>query len=53
VTYLQGHYGINDAHVYTHHYVQPSDRSDPVAFDWNKFAYDRTALGNSETAFNR
>ena len=37
VAYLQGHYGISDQNIVTHHYVQPSDRTDPVDFDWDEF----------------
>jgi hypothetical protein len=53
VTYLQERYSIAADHVLTHHYVQPSDRTDPVNFNWNKFAMDRSLLGNIETAMCR
>lgn len=52
VAYLQTRYGVTDGHIYSHHYVQPSDRSDPVAFDWNKFALEKSELGSSEAAYN-
>jgi hypothetical protein len=53
VSYLQSRYGIGENHIYTHHYVQPSDRSDPVDFDWQKFALDRSVLGNAQTAMGK
>jgi len=52
VSYLQARYSVPDSHIYTHHMVQPSDRTDPVNFDWARFAMDRSQLKESETAFN-
>jgi hypothetical protein len=35
--YLQHRYDIVDDRLVAHSYVQPSDRKDPVAFDWKQF----------------
>ncbi len=52
VQYLQNRFAVSDNHVYTHHYVQPSDRSDPVNFDWERYTAFRLSLVNSRTAYN-
>ena len=51
VHYLQDRFMVSDNHIYTHHQVQPSDRSDPVNFDWDKYTADRLTLVNSRTAY--
>lgn len=53
VTYLQDRFSVNKNNILTHSFVQPSDRSDPVNFNWGKFAMDRSNLQNSETAYTR
>ncbi len=44
VRYLQSRFVVADNHVLGHGQVQPSDRSDPVNFDWQAFAADKQAL---------
>jgi hypothetical protein len=50
VSYLQQRYSVDDAHIYGHGKVQPSDRSDPVNFNWQAFAADKDSLRG--TAYN-
>ncbi|MBY0551838.1 MAG: peptidoglycan recognition protein family protein [Candidatus Obscuribacterales bacterium] len=42
--YLQQRFGIEDDHVVSHSYVQPSDRSDPVNFNWKAFNISKNML---------
>lgn len=49
VAYLQSKYDISRKQVVAHGYVQPSDRSDPVGFDWNRFFYDVAYLRSGQT----
>lgn len=42
--YLQQRFGIEDNKVVSHSYVQPSDRSDPVNFNWKAFNISKTML---------
>jgi len=51
VAYLQGRYSVANDHILTHHFVQPSDRSDPVNFEWDKFAYDKSLVSADQTAY--
>jgi N-acetyl-anhydromuramyl-L-alanine amidase AmpD len=51
VAYLQSRYSIDNDHILTHHFVQPSDRRDPVNFDWDKFAYDKSLVSTDQTAY--
>lgn len=52
VSYLQDKYDIAGSMVLAHGYVQPSDRTDPVGFDWHKFNSDLAFLKvNQTTAF--
>ncbi|MBS1957033.1 MAG: N-acetylmuramoyl-L-alanine amidase [Cyanobacteria bacterium SZAS-4] len=44
VRYLQNRFTVADNHVLGHGQVQPSDRSDPVNFNWQAFAADKQAL---------
>jgi hypothetical protein len=44
VTYLQGRYRVDDAHVVGHGQVQPSNRTDPVNFDWVAFENAKSLL---------
>lgn len=44
VRYLQNRFDVSDNHVLGHGQVQPSDRSDPVNFNWQTFAADKQAL---------
>lgn len=44
VAYLQGRFNVPDEHVLGHGEVQPSDRRDPVGFDWMAFNGDKNAL---------
>ena len=41
VRYLQDRFEVADNHIFGHGQVQPSDRSDPVNFDWQAFAADK------------
>jgi hypothetical protein len=50
VTYLQGHYHVDDGNVTTHHHVQPSDRSDPVGFDLAAFQSAKRSFAISAIA---
>jgi N-acetyl-anhydromuramyl-L-alanine amidase AmpD len=50
VSYLQQRYSVDDAHIFGHGKVQPSDRSDPVNFNWQAFAADKDSLRG--TAYN-
>jgi N-acetyl-anhydromuramyl-L-alanine amidase AmpD len=49
VRYLQDRFEVADNHIFGHGQVQPSDRSDPVNFDWQAFAADKQVL--TRTAF--
>jgi N-acetyl-anhydromuramyl-L-alanine amidase AmpD len=49
VRYLQERFQVTDNHVLGHGQVQPSDRSDPVNFNWQAFASDKEML--TRTAF--
>ncbi|CAN5232202.1 hypothetical protein BH10CYA1_BH10CYA1_08180 [soil metagenome] len=44
VRYLQNRFEVTDNHVFGHGQVQPSDRSDPVNFDWQSFTADKQVL---------
>lgn len=44
VTYLQGHFNVPDGNIYGHGQVQPSDRTDPVAFNWTNFYTQMTSI---------
>lgn len=48
---------FNITRVCGHGEVQPSDRTDPVAFDWSRFAKNLASLqqnqGETQTAYNR
>lgn len=52
VSYLQAHYGIEDSAVTTHHHVQPSDRTDPVGFDFLAFEDSKSELRNLAARFD-
>lgn len=49
VRYLQDRFKVSDNCVLGHGQVQPSDRSDPVNFNWQAFASDKQTL--TRTAF--
>ncbi len=49
VAYLQNRYDVSRKQVVAHGYVQPSDRSDPVGFDWNRFFYNVAYLRSGQT----
>jgi N-acetyl-anhydromuramyl-L-alanine amidase AmpD len=44
VRYLQDRFEVADNHIYGHGQVQPSDRSDPVNFNWQAFGADKQIL---------
>jgi len=50
VSYLQQRFSVDDQHIFGHGMVQPSDRRDPLNFDWQAFAADKNALKG--TAYN-
>lgn len=50
VRYLQNRFAVADNHVLGHGQVQPSDRSDPVNFNWQAFAADKQALSGTAYA---
>lgn len=45
VAYLQKRYSVASDHIYSHGFVQPSDRTDPVGFDWAAFNLAKANLG--------
>lgn len=49
VRYLQDRFKVSDNHIFGHGQIQPSDRSDPVNFDWTSFTADKQLL--TRTAF--
>lgn len=49
VSYLQDRYEIPRQKVLAHGYIQPSDRTDPVGFDWHKFNKDVAFLQDHQT----
>lgn len=49
VRYLQDRFEVADNHIYGHGQVQPSDRSDPVNFNWQAFGADKQIL--TQTAY--
>lgn len=53
VAYLQGRFGVTDDRIYSHHDVQPSDRTDPVNFDWVAFRTAKANLRSQTLAFKR
>ncbi len=50
VRYLQNRFKVADNYVLGHGQVQPSDRSDPVNFNWQAFAADKQALAGTAYA---
>lgn len=52
--YIKDRYNITQ--VYGHGQIQPSDRTDPVAFDWNRFSRNLASIHRSqvetETAYH-
>jgi hypothetical protein len=50
VSYLQRRYAVDDEHIFGHGMVQPSDRRDPVDFNWQAFAAEKNSLRG--TAFS-
>lgn len=42
--YLQNRYDIDDTRVLGHGQVQPSDRLDPVGFDWTEYKISKSVL---------
>ncbi len=50
VAYIKDRFPI--ANVYGHGQIQPSNRTDPVAFNWKGFHTDLRYLDASETAYN-
>jgi N-acetylmuramoyl-L-alanine amidase len=53
VVYLQSYFNVSDDHIYSHHEVQPSDRTDPVNFDWTAFNAAKAGLHTQAVAFKR
>jgi N-acetyl-anhydromuramyl-L-alanine amidase AmpD len=51
VVYLQQRFNVGDDHIYGHHQVQPSNRLDPVGFNWGEFNMARADLRNQTVAF--
>jgi N-acetyl-anhydromuramyl-L-alanine amidase AmpD len=47
VVQLQDKFGLSDQAVLSHAEIQPSDRSDPVDFDWNGFRQQVISLRDS------
>lgn len=47
VLYLQERYHVADCSVLAHKTVQPSDRRDPVNFNWTEFWQDKIALAHA------
>lgn len=50
VAYLQDRYSVADEHVLGHGEVQPSNRTDPVGFDWVAFGSAKSTLKTQSTA---
>jgi hypothetical protein len=44
VAYLQARFSVADNHVFGHGQVQPSDRTDPVNFNWVAFGQAKSSL---------
>jgi N-acetyl-anhydromuramyl-L-alanine amidase AmpD len=44
VAYLQGHYNVPNEAIYGHGQIQPSNRTDPVDFNWNNFVVGLASL---------
>jgi N-acetyl-anhydromuramyl-L-alanine amidase AmpD len=51
VRYLQERFKVADNHILGHGQVQPSDRSDPVNFNWQTFTTDKELL--TRTAYSK
>ena len=51
VDYIKDRFPISN--VYGHGQIQPSNRTDPVAFNWTKFNKDLTYLNASQTAYTK
>jgi N-acetyl-anhydromuramyl-L-alanine amidase AmpD len=50
VAYLQGHYGVPNSGIYGHGQIQPSNRTDPVDFNWNNFVVSLASLKQDKDA---
>ncbi|RTL42652.1 MAG: N-acetylmuramoyl-L-alanine amidase [Candidatus Melainabacteria bacterium] len=50
VRYLQDRFKVTDNHIFGHGQIQPSDRSDPVNFDWQSFKADKQTLTRTPVA---
>lgn len=47
VHYLQGRFNVANDHVYGHGQIQPSDRTDPVNFNWQTFVSSKDILNRT------
>lgn len=47
VAYLQKRYSVSSDRIYSHGFVQPSDRTDPVGFDWAAFNLAKANLSQT------
>lgn len=50
VAYLQDRYSIGNEKILSHGYVQPSDRTDPVGFNWTDFNNQKDSLSRQMVA---
>src|SRR6185437_6032200 len=50
VVYLQQRFNVADDHIYGHHQVQPSNRLDPVGFNWGEFNIAKSDLRSQTVA---
>jgi N-acetyl-anhydromuramyl-L-alanine amidase AmpD len=50
VAYLQDRFDVPNSGIVGHGQIQPSNRTDPVNFDWNRFVTSLSALKNASQA---
>lgn len=48
VAYLQDHFKVTNDSIVGHGQIQPSNRTDPVDFNWNNFVANLTSLNKSD-----
>lgn len=48
VAYLQGHFNVPNSGIFGHGQIQPSNRTDPVDFNWNDFVVSLGSIKQSK-----
>jgi hypothetical protein len=53
VVYLQKRFNVANDHIFGHGQIQPSDRQDPVDFDWTAFQAAKSSLQSQQIAVQK